>query len=171
MSSLQDLVTDALTSTDNDSDLAKALVDCGALAEIIRRGTYDEDTVQKRLSYASPAALRAALSKARRKKGSLPIPVTEGRRWGRTAVNEYQRSRRTPTNSHAGGTPNASDTSIAPSTSTGMNTPVTSGAPTGGNAGVDPIASSSSSGTLGSGTGGVSFAGSPRRDPDQWRNQ
>lgn len=164
MSSLEDLIADALTSTDTDAALARALVDSGALAEIIRRGTYDEESVQKRLNYSSASALRAALSKARRRKSSFPIPVTEGRRWSRTAVDTYRRTRRTPTNSTASSTPNTSDTS------TGMTDPITSTAPNGGIRDTASGASNSSSGTLTSGTGGVPFAGTHRRDPDQWRN-
>lgn len=167
MSSLEDLITDALTSTDNDSALARALVDSGALAEIIRRGTYDEDSVQKRLNYASASALRAALSKARRSKSSFPLPVTEGRRWSRTAVDTFRRTRRTPTNSTASSAPIAS---TAPDTSTGITTPVTSTATIGSMNPTTSGATTGSSGTLTSGTGSDPFAGSHRRDPDQWRN-
>lgn len=167
MSSLEDLITDALTSTDNDSALARALVDSGALAEIIRRGTYNEDSVQKRLNYASSSALRAALSKARRNKSRFPLPVTEGRRWSRTDVDTFRRTRRTPTNSTASRTPK---TSTTPDTSTGTTAPVTSTIPTTANNSTAPGGSTSSSGTLASGTGGGPFVGDHRRDPDQWRN-
>lgn len=94
MSSLEDLITDALTSTDSDTALAEALVDSGAAAEILRRGTYNEESVLDRLNYSSPSALRAALSKARRQKSSFPIPIAEGRRWSRTAIEAYRRNRR-----------------------------------------------------------------------------
>lgn len=154
MSSLKDLITEALTSTKSDAALARALVDSGALAEIIQHGTYSEETVRTRLNYASPAALRAVLSKARRKKSSLPIPVTEGRRWGQTAIEAYQRRQRPPETAS-----DTSSTSATDDSSTRSNKENTSGT------------SSSSVGILGSGTGGHPSGGNHRQDPDQWRNE
>lgn len=94
MTSLHDLVTDALTSTDTEAQLARAIVDSGALEQIMAKGTLDEEAVRKRLEYSSPDALRAAVSKARHKKGHLPLPVAEGRRWARSAVDQYRKARR-----------------------------------------------------------------------------
>lgn len=162
MSSLEDRITDVLTSTVNDAELAKTLVDSGVLAEIIRRGTYDEDAVQKRLNYSSPAALRAALSKARRRKATFPLPVMEGRRWARSAVDEYRKTHRRPSSTSVAGT--------ATSTSTGVTAPITSTTDSSGVRGSRTAASTGGSGSLTSGTGVATFTGDHRQDPDQWRN-
>lgn len=94
MHSLKELIEDALASTDNDADLAKALADSGALEEIVRQGTYGDAVVRQRLNYASEASLRAALSKARRTMGAFPVPILEGRRWARSTVEEYRKGHR-----------------------------------------------------------------------------
>lgn len=95
MNSLRERLEAALAATSTESDLAKALVDSGSLDEAIRLGTYDEQEVIQRLSYASDAALRAAVSKARRSKGTFPLPKVEGRRWSRTDVEKYRKTQRT----------------------------------------------------------------------------
>lgn len=92
MTELKELLTQAVNNTDNDTDLANQLIESGALAAIVRLGTYEEETVQKRLKYSSDAALRAALSKARRNKGTFPLPVLEGRRWSRQSVDDYRKA-------------------------------------------------------------------------------
>lgn len=98
MKNLTKLITEALADASNDTDLAKKLVDSGALTEIARLGTYEEHTVQDRLDYASSAALRAVLSKVRRNMGSFPLPVLEGRLWSRSSVDNYsQRTRSSKT--------------------------------------------------------------------------
>lgn len=162
MRSLEDRITDALTSTENDTELAKNLVDSGVLAEIIRRGTYDEDAVQKRLSYSSPAAMRAALSKARRRKATFPLPVMEGRRWARSAVDDYRKTRRRSSTT--------SENSTTRSTATGAITPNTSTTSNPSIGGHSDVASNGGSGSLTGGTGVATFTGDHRQDPDQWRN-
>ena len=56
MTSLQQLLAAALDSSSSDNELAKALVDSGALEEIVRLGTYDDATV-----FTLGAALEAEL--------------------------------------------------------------------------------------------------------------
>jgi len=97
VNSLRELLEAALAATSTESDLAKMLVDSGSLDEAIRLGTYDEQEVIQRLSYASEAALRAAVSKARRSMGTFPLPRVEGRRWSRTDVEKYRKIQRTNT--------------------------------------------------------------------------
>lgn len=87
---LKELINQALSEAATDDELARKLADSGALEQIVTLGTYDEDTVQERLNYASRAALRAGVSKARRNKGTFPIPVIDGRHWPRSAVEEYR---------------------------------------------------------------------------------
>lgn len=94
MKSLRELLEEALASTTTDVELATTLVDSGAIDVIVQRGTYDDQAVLERLSYASAAGMRAAVSKARRSKGSFPIPKLEGRRWSRTEVDTYRNSQR-----------------------------------------------------------------------------
>lgn len=90
MTSLKELVTRALDNSVTDDDLAQQLASSGALEQIIALGTYDEDTVQDRLNYATRNALRAGISKARRNKGTFPIPIVDGKYWERNTVDEYR---------------------------------------------------------------------------------
>jgi hypothetical protein len=91
MTTLKDLVTQALEESATDEELAQKLASTGALEQIVALGTYDEDTVQERLNYATRNALRAGISKARRNKGTFPIPVIDGKHWARNTVDEYRR--------------------------------------------------------------------------------
>ncbi|MGP5220663.1 hypothetical protein ACTXMB_15115 [Arthrobacter rhombi] len=99
MPALEELIAEAMATSSDDTELAKALVESGALDEIVRRGTYDDTAVQKRLDYSSGAGLRAAVSKARHGKGAFPLPILEGRRWSRVAVEKYNKVRRRPASS------------------------------------------------------------------------
>lgn len=94
MSTLEEMVSEALASTETDAELAKALVASGALEEIIRRGTYNDQAVQERLGYATSNTLRAAVSRARKGGGHMPLPIIESRRWSRSAVDDYRRKAR-----------------------------------------------------------------------------
>lgn len=100
MKPLKELITQALNETTNDEDLAQKLAASGALEQIVALGTYDEDIVQDRLNYATRAALRSGISKARRNKGTFPIPIIDGRHWARSEVEEYRaRQQQAKTNS------------------------------------------------------------------------
>jgi len=90
MKPLKELITQALNDATSDEDLAEKLAASGALEQIVALGTYDEDAVQDRLNYATRAALRSGISKARRNKGTFPIPLIDGRHWARTTVEEYR---------------------------------------------------------------------------------
>lgn len=155
MPSLEDLITEALTSARNDAELARSLVESGALEQIVRLGTYDDATVQKRLDYASEAGMRAAVSKARRGKGAFPLPILDGRRWSRASVDRYRKDRRRSTTSTTSTAPNASSTTNSSSTSTRSITSFTSDTGTA---------------SLTSGTGASAPLGVQRPGPDQWRN-
>lgn len=97
MHSLKELIEKCLASTDNETELARALVDSGALERIVERGTYGDATVLHRLKYSSEAGLRAAVSKARKNKGSFPLPILEGRRWPKSTVDEYRKTQKRTT--------------------------------------------------------------------------
>lgn len=155
---LEELIASALSTTNDDTQLAKTLVASGALAEIIRRGTYDEATVQKRLNYASANGIRSALSKARHNKGSFPEPIVEGRRWARTEVEEYRKTKRRT--SQTTSRDRARNTSFTSSTSSTSSTVITSNTASSSNA---------PHGSLRGGTGDVSTTDVHRQDPDQWR--
>lgn len=90
MTPLKELIAQALAESTTDDDLAQKLASSGALEQIVALGTYDEDTVQERLNYATRNALRAGISKARRNKGTFPIPVIDGKYWARNTVDEYR---------------------------------------------------------------------------------
>lgn len=157
MTSLQQLLAAALDSSSSDNELAKALVDSGALEEIVRLGTYDDATVQRRLEYGSGAGLRAAVSKSRRGKGAFPLPVLEGRRWSRRAVESYNNDRRRRSSTAAPPLAHSDDTSSTPPDSTatpnGGITPTTSNRRIASSSSYRGSASSADSASFGSGTG------------------
>lgn len=159
MTSLRNLVAQALASADSDAELARTLVSTGALVEIVRRGTYGDVEVKNKLTYSSTHVLRAAVSKARRGKGGVPTPILEGRRWSRAEVDHYRRTR----SRTASTTTDTSPTTYTSSTST------TSIDATADNS-VDASSTSvTTSGSLSSGTGDAVFVDSGRHSPDQWR--
>lgn len=155
MPSLKELITEALTSAHNDAELARSLVESGALEQIVQLGTYDDATVQKRLDYASEAGMRAAVSKARRGKGAFPLPILDGRRWSRVSVDRYRKDRRRSTTS---------------TTPTASNDPTTTSRSTTSTSSTTGFTSNTDTASLTSGTGVSAPLGVQRPGPDQWRN-
>lgn len=162
MGTLEDLLTDAITSTNTDGELARAIVDSGALQEIIKRGTYSQEAVQQKLTMTA-GTLRATVSKAQRGKSSFPTPAIDGRRWSRQPIDSYLK-KRSKTGANTSTTTNASIDSDEPNGSRGSMGSNSSIAP---NSRVASGRTDVTSGTVASGSGDVGSASEHHLNPDQ----